>query len=168
MNDNKRKVIEFLDDPKDFKVLKIIEMRAPKNSFFSGYLPYLRNYVPNSYTRETTDLIDEKILDVIKQSLPESFLRYSIDILFKGDLEENLRSIEGGSRKNITIQFNPLLPYSNLDQFVGKQFSAYPINFNARMLFSTDLDNRHYINDYLLCHIPYETLDEAIKTITTI
>lgn len=161
------RIIEFLN-PVEFKVLKVIQVEGPKHSWFTGYLPYLRIYKGGAYTRETNDIIDQKILDVIKQSLPDSFLRYSIDILFKGDLEENLKAIEGGSRKNITIQFNPLLPFDNIAQYVGKEFYAYPINFSARMLFSKEQDKGHYINEYVLCYLPHEQLADLIKTIQAV
>ena len=69
---------------------------------------------------------------------------------------------------SITIQFNPLLPFDNIAQYVGKQFFAYPITFNLRMLFSEDVEKRHYINDYLLSYLPHDHLEEMIKTIKAI
>lgn len=132
--------------PNDFKVLKVIQIEGPKHSWFTGYLPYLRNFTgDNGYNRSSSDLLDEKILDVIRQTLPDSFLKYSIDILWEGQLEENLQGIQGGSEKGLTIQFNPLLPFDLAPQFVGKDFFAYPI----RLIFGCFLRNMKNVNIFM-------------------
>lgn len=164
---HKPHTIEFLD-PTEFKVLKVIQIEGPKHNWFTGHLAYLRDFTgADGYNHQTNDLLDQKILDVVKQSLPDSFLRYSIDILFKGELEDNLNGIRGGSEKGITIQFNPLLPFESDSQFVRKQFYAYRINFNIRLLF-TEKEKQQYINDYLMCYLPHNELENYIKTIKAV
>lgn len=148
----------------EFKVLKVIKLEGPKHSPFSGYLPYLRD-LTKEYTEKNTDAIDEVIIDVIKTSLPDSFLVRSINILFKGILDDNLKSINGGSEKDITIQFSPELPNGDFEQISGKQLYTYLLNFKARMLFSKDSDKKHYIHNHLICSLPHENLKELVKSI---
>jgi len=159
--------IELLP-PKEFKVLKVIQIEGHEWNWFTGYLPYLRTFNPKKYNSIKGDVIDEKLFSVIQQAFPKSFLRYNVNILFKNQLKEFIENIEGGSRKNITVQFFPLIPYQNVHTLVGKEFTAYALNFGLRLLFNKSEMKKHHINDFFLCDIPYNIIDEKIKTIQTI
>lgn len=166
MKEFKPRLIELIPST-EFKVLKIIRIEGPKYSPFAGYLPYLRN-LTQEYNDKTNDSLDEVILNTIKQNLPDSYLTKSRNIVFKGELEDDLTAIEGGSKKNITIQFNPLIPTEDFAKLVGKTFHAYPVKFKARMLFSEGSDKKHYLNDYLMCSLPTPDLEQLLKTIQVI
>lgn len=152
----------------EFSVLKVLQIEGPEWNWFTGYLPYLRNYNPNVYDSQKGDFLDEKILETVKETLPKSFLRYNEEILFKGQLENRLRTLEGGSRKNITIQFFPLIPFEQAPTMQGRLFTAYPINFDIRLLFREGSEKKHNILDFFLCNLSFDKIDEIIKTIKPI
>ena len=79
-----------------------------------------------------------------------------------------MKIIEGGSRKLITIQFAPLIPYNEAPNLVGREFYAYPIEFNLRLLFIENNEKMDLINDYFICNISYQNLDKLIETIKPI
>lgn len=79
------KTIEILP-PEEFKVLKVIQIEGPQWNWFTGYIPYIRKFNSKEYNSEKDDIIDERLLLTLKQNYPNSFLRFSIDIFFKGQL----------------------------------------------------------------------------------
>ncbi len=161
----KMTTIEFLPTT-DFKILKVIQIEGPEWNRFSGYLPYLRTFNPKQYDHKKGDILDEKILEALQHYFPNSFLRYNLEIVFKGQLEDNLNNIEGGSRKEITLQFSPDIPYELVPQLVGKTLYAYPWKFEIRLLFSENNDRKNLINGFYICSLPYDKLDDIVKTIT--
>lgn len=159
--------IEFLP-MNEFSVLKVIQIEGPEWNWFTGYLPYLRTFNHKVYDSQKGDYLDEKILETVKQTLPKSFLRFSEEILFKGQLDDRLRTLEGGSRKNVTIQFFPLIPYEQAPTILGRQFAAYPIGFDMRLLFKEGSEKKHNILDFFLCNLPFDKIDDIVKTIKPI
>lgn len=151
--------------PEEFKVLKIIRIDGPEWNWFSGQLPYLRTFNPKMYDSKKGDLLDEKILLAIQQNYPHATLRLSNDILFKGELEDNLKGIEGSTRKDITIQFSPLIPYDNIAEFVDRELFAYPFNFQLRLNIGSSIQKLEWIHDFFLCNLPYNKITELVKTI---
>ncbi len=159
--------IEFL--PVDeLKVLKVLQIVGPDWNKFTGYLPYLRTFNPKIYDHKNGDLLDQKILETMQHYFPNSRLRYNIEILFKGQLEDNLRTLEGGSRKKITLQFSPDIPYEMLGKLAGQSFYAYPWEFEIRLLFNDSKERSELINGFYLCSLPFDNLDEIVKTIKPI
>lgn len=152
----------------EFYVLKIIQIEGPEWNWFTGYLPYLRVFYPKVYDSQNGDFLDEKILETVKQTLPKSYLRFSEKILFKGQLDDRLRTLEGGSRKIVTIQFFPLIPYEQAPTMLGRQFTAYPVNFDMRLLFNEGNEKKHNILDFFICNLPYDKIDNIVQTIKPI
>ncbi|MFT3823923.1 MAG: hypothetical protein QM731_08380 [Chitinophagaceae bacterium] len=152
----------------EFKVLKIIRIDGPEWNWFTGHLPYLRTFDPKTYDSMKGDLLDERILSTIQQNYPQATLRYNNDILFKGELEDNLKWIEGGTRKDITIQFFPLIPYDIIAEFVGRDFFAYPFNFQLRLNLGSQNQKLEWIHDFFLCNLPHDKITELVKTIQPI
>jgi hypothetical protein len=154
--------------PNEFKVLKIIRIDGPDWNWFTGHLPYIRKFDPKVYKSKEGDLLDKQILSAIQDIYPSSLLRYNNDILFTNELEDNLKAIEGGTRKEIIIQFFPLLPYENLDRFIGRQLYAYPISFHLRLNFARQNDKVNLINDFFRCEIPFDKIENLVGTISAI
>lgn len=152
----------------ELKVLKVIQIEGPEWNRFTGYLPYTRIFNPKVYDNKAGDILDEKILSVIQHYFPKSFLRYNIEILFKEQLEDNLKTLEGGSRKKVTIQFSPDIPYELLSKFSNRSFYAYPGEFEIRLLFNERSEKMEYINEFYLCSLPFDILDEIVKTVKPI
>lgn len=159
--------IEFLS-PEEFKVLKVIQIVGPDWNKFTGYLPYLRTFNTKVYDHKNGDIVDNKILEVLQNYFPKSFLRYNIEVLFKGQLENNLKTLEGGSRKKITLQFTPDVSYDLLPKLVGRTFHAYPWEFEIRLLFNENNERSNLINGFYLCSIPFDKVDDIVKTIKPI
>lgn len=154
--------IEFLPE-KDFKILKVIEIIGPNWNRFNGYLSYLRNFDKENY--ESGDILDEKILSTIKQTMPLSYLRLNEKILFKDQLEEIQSRINMPKKMNLTIQLFPLIPNENIFEFAGKEFNAYPYNFNINIIHHEKNDYMSLIHNYLICNIPHDIIDDISKTI---
>ncbi|MBN2520416.1 MAG: hypothetical protein JXB17_07930 [Bacteroidales bacterium] len=78
--------------------------------------------------------------------------------------------MEGGSRKDLTIQFFPLIPFLDVPGYSEskKEFHAYPLVFDIRLLFKEGNEKIHHINDFFICNLPYNIIDEKIKTIKPI
>lgn len=95
-------------------------------------------------------------------------MRFSEEILFKGHLDDILRTLEGGSRKNVTIQFFPLIPYEQAPELLGRPFTAYPIGFDMRLLFKEGSEKKHNILDFFLCNLPFDKIDAIVQTIKPI
>lgn len=159
------KTIEFLP-AEEFRILKVIQIVGPEWNRFTGYLPYLRTFNPQKYNHDKGDILDEKILEAMQHYFPKSFLRYNIQVLFKGQLDDNLKTLEGGSRKEITLQFSPDIPYDLLPKFANITFYAYPWEFQIRLLFGESNERKELINGFYLCSLPYDQLDDIVKTIT--
>lgn len=149
----------------EFKVLKVIRIDGPEWNWFSGYLPYLRTFNPKTYDSKRGDLLDEKILSAIQENFPQAKVHYSNEILFKEELEDNLKRIEGGTRKDITFQFFPLIPYDNIAEFVGREFFAYPFIFQLRINLGTSNQKLERIHEFFLCNLPYDKITQLVKTI---
>lgn len=158
------RTIEFLPTD-DFKVLKVIQVEGHEWHPFTGYLPYLRKFVPKVYNEDSNDLVDEKILEAIKHNYPKSSLRYSDNIVFKGQLMDQLKRLEGGTRKKIEIRFSPHIPYEMMPRLVNREFYIYPWKFELRLLFNESPKKKEMINGFFLCSLPFEQLDELVKTI---
>lgn len=156
--------LEFLP-MNEFSVLKVIQIEVPDWNWFTGYLPYLRTFNTKIYDSKKGDFLDEKILETDKQNLPKSFLRFSEEILFKGQLEDRLRTLEGGSRKNVTIQFFPLIPHEQVSTMLGRQFSVYPVRFDMRLLFKEGSEKKHNLLDFFLCNLSFDKIDDIVQTI---
>lgn len=152
----------------ELKVLKVIQIVGPDWNKFTGYLPYIRTFDPIIYDHKNSDLLDQKILEVIQLYFPDSRLQYNIEILFKGQLEDNLRTLEGGSRKKIILQFSPNIPYEMFGKLKGQSFYAYPWEFEIRLLFNDSKERSELINGFYLCSLPFDKLDEIVKTIKPI
>lgn len=152
----------------EFKVLKIIRIDGPDWNRFTAHLPYIRTFNPEKYNSKKGDLLDEKILSSIKEIYPTSLLRYNIDILFKGELEDNLRYIERPTKKDIIIQFFPHIDYDQIRELEGREFSFYPLTFSLRIDISMDKENIQLINDFYRCDIPHAEINELVKTIRVI
>jgi len=161
------KVIEFLP-VEEFKVLKVIKVVGNEWNKFSGYLPYIRKFDSINYDSKIGDETDEKILTILRNSFPNSNLWINEEILFKGQLDNLLKSIEGGSRKLITIQFAPLISFNEAPGLAGQTFHAYPFGFDLRLQMGEDKEKMDLINDYFICNVPYKKIDEIIKTIKPI
>ncbi|MBS3915832.1 MAG: hypothetical protein KG003_15155 [Bacteroidetes bacterium] len=161
------RTIEILPES-DFSVLKVIQVEGPKWNWFTGYLPYLRVFNPKVYDSHKGDFLDEKIFEIVKQTLPNSFLRFSEEILFQGQLDDRLRTLEGGSRKSVTIQFFPLIPHELVPTMINRQFLAYPMGFDMRLLFKEGSEKKHNIIDFFLCNLPFDKIDDLVKTIKPI
>lgn len=161
------KTLEVLP-AQDVKVLKVIQIEGPDWNRFSGYVAYTREFNPKVYDNIAGDILDERILSTICHYYPNSSLKYNIEIFFKGQLEDNLRMLEGGTRKKITIQLTPDIPYELMSSLVNQTFHAYPLEFEMKLLFGAKSEKLEHINEFYLCSIPYEILDEKAKTIKPI
>lgn len=152
----------------EFKVLKVIKIIGNEWNKFIGYLPYLRDFSPEKYDSHNGDYVDEKIITILRNSFPDSNWWIREEILFKEQLEITLKNIEGNNRKEIIIQFAPLIPYHEASKLVGKTFRAYPYSFHLRLFLSENSNKNEFINDYFICNLPYLNLDELVKTIKPI
>lgn len=161
------KTIEFLP-MEEFQVLKVIKIEGPEWNRFSGYLPYTRIFNPKKYDDKKGDILDEKILSSVQHYFPNSYLRYNIEILFKGQLDDNLQILEGGSRKKITIQFTPDVPYDRLPALASRTYYAYPREFEMRLLFGEKSEKMEFLNGFYLCSLPFDIIDDIVKTVKPI
>ena len=159
--------IKFLPIEK-FKILKAIRVVGNEWNKFTGYIPYLRTFNPKNYDFEKGDELDEKIISIFKSNFSKVDLWINEQIVFEDQLETMLRTIEGGSKKNMTFQFSPLLPYHEASKFVGKTFNAYPIQFKMRLLTGQENKRINQINDYFICQLNYKKLDEFVETIKSV
>jgi hypothetical protein len=125
----------------------------------------LRKFDPKNYDSEKGDILDERILDTIKQSYPGSKLSSNVNILFQNQLEESLKQIDCETKRALTIQFFPMLPFENIQQFAGKEFYAYPFPFSLRILMIPDKNKMEFIHDFLTCYLPYNEIERLVKTI---
>lgn len=159
------RTIELLPN-NEFSVLKVIQIEGPESNWFMGYIPYLRTFNPKLYNTEKGDLLDENILSAIKETMPKSFLLFSEDIFFKGQLEERLKTLKSVYTFNMTIEFFPLISYEELLALGDRQFTTYTINLDMKLIFREGM-KRSFLNQFCFCKIPYDQLDEIIKTIKT-
>jgi hypothetical protein len=158
------KVIKLLPSA-EFKVLRIIKIVGNEWNPFIGYLPYLRDFEPLKYDSQNGDEVDEKMITVLRNCFPNSILWIREEILFNDQLQNTLNTLEGSTRKVITIQFAPLIPFEEVPGLVGRTFYAYPFSFDVRLFLSENSTKKELINDYFICNLPYKNLDEIIMTI---
>lgn len=161
------KTLEFLP-VSEFKVLKIIEIHGKSWNRFFGFLPYLRSFNKDLYDKETltstNDELDERILAIIQADYPEATISTK-NIFFKGELEERLQLMAGGTTLPVTIQLFPLIPFIEANQFQGRTFSAYPLQLSLRLHLPPNSEKLNHIRDYYLCNLPYDRIDRLAETI---
>lgn len=96
---------------------------------------YLKGYPQQENYPE--DIIDSIILDAVKRQYPKSFVR-SYLLLFNVDLE-NLATLKNKRRVESHIFLMPTFSEpSDINRFVGKEFSAPVISVNIYTDYSTD------------------------------
>lgn len=166
MDDSEQKQLILLN-PTEFKVLRVLKLKGHSFNPFIGYLPYLRKFDPEKYDPIQGDALDAQIMKCLQASFSDCSLYLTSNILFENQLDGFLKQLEMASRKQITMQVSPLIPYHEAPSLVGKTFHAYPIGFSLRVSIN-DSEKIESINDYFICHIPYAEVDDVIKTIQAV
>jgi len=161
--------MKFLD-PKDWQALKIIEVKGDSFFPFTAYFPYIRKMDLNYYKiYKDGDELDKIILETIKRFYPNSFLSMNAHIYAVDQLDEYLKHIETGYKKEFTIQFSPEINYEIYDELIKGNIFTYPIEFNYRI---TSLFANHerieFLHRFFLCHINNEKLKDLVHTILPI
>jgi hypothetical protein len=146
----------------EFKLLKVIQVVGPEWNLFKGYLPYIRSYDPNNFEG---DLLDEKILESLQQTLPQTKIVNTYKILFKGQLEEIKNTLKGACTKEICIELFPFIPFEIASQFEGKTFTGYSLNLSIMLHWARNSDAQNNIQDVYICTIDHDKIDNFIKTI---
>jgi hypothetical protein len=149
----------------DMKNLRVIEIQGNNYYWFLGYFAYLRDITPG-YNTDAGDILDEQILKSFQSIYPDSHFRFSNNILFEGELDDNLKRVAGRIQKIITIQFCPILPFaSHPDEYLGKEFFAYPKQFQIRVADDSAIQSRQHLQDFYLCHIPHDLIKSLVESI---
>jgi hypothetical protein len=151
----------------DLRVLKVIKVLGPDWNRFTGYLHYKR-YLTKEYNSETTDILDELILAAIKDLFPDSRLWLNKNILFKGEYEDILERVKGGSSIELTIRFIPQIPYDKIHELYGKDLSEYYERFKLNLMLGADSEKIQDIHKFAISYIPFEKIDEFSRLIKTI
>lgn len=156
--------IELL--PKEeIKILKVFQIRGPEWHPFIGYFSYLRDFNPPEYNYVEGDILDKSILNTLQSIYPQTKLYLNYQVFFKGHMEYYLKFFRQGILKKIKIQFEPIIPYDQLHSFLGKNLRTHLLSFNLYIVMGYKKDEEKLINDYFLCRIPHDMLDNIIKTI---
>ncbi|MCI3935706.1 hypothetical protein MQX03_00740 [Chryseobacterium aahli] len=161
--------MKFLD-PKDWQALKIIEVKGDSFFPFTAYFPYIRKMDSNYYkTYKEGDELDKIILETIKRFYPDSFLSMNAHIYAVNQVDDYLKHIETGHKKDFTIQFSPEINYEIYDELIKGNIFSYPMEFNYRLTpLSANHERIEFLHRFFLCHINNEKLKGLVDTILPI
>lgn len=159
----------------EVKILRIIRINGPEWNRFTAYLPYLRAFDRDRFDREKGydkgDSLDTELLSSIQQMHPGATLYRNSLILFTGQLEDELKRIQGGVDKSANIRFTPQVVYNSSDdiyKLAGKTFPVREIVLRMRVLLSHDDERLSSIYSDFICPLPHELLVKLWSTIQAV
>ena len=153
----------------DWQVLKVIKVEGSKWNPFIGFLPYQRKMY-TGYNSVEGDEMDESILNTIQAAYPNSTLHQNEVMVFKGQMDTALKSIELVSKKKLELNFFPKIKddMAYIMDNVGKLYQAYLFPFQLRISLNENDPRCALIHEAELCYIPSDLIDRRINTITAL
>ena len=123
----------------ELRVLRVIRIEGPDWNHFTGYIHYKRILTPE-YSAATIDLLDELIFNALKNLYSNSSRYYNVNIFFKGEYEDYLKTIRGATTLEFTIRLSPEIRVANVWKLTGQRFTEYLPKFKCELYLDPDSD----------------------------
>jgi hypothetical protein len=136
---------------------------------FTGYIHYKRHFT-KEYNFGTFDLLDDLIFEAVRQMYNNSMRYIDKDILFKGEYDDYLKIIKGGTSMKLILRLTPQIPHDKIWELAGREFKEYHLSFQFEILLLGGDIRLNHILDFGMINFPFnaiETIPISINTLET-
>jgi len=154
-------------DEKELRVLKVIRVEGPTWNRFIGYISYKR-FLTKEYNSDTSDYLDDLILNAITNIYENTSLIFNKNIIFKGQYKDIMKGFSGNQNTNFTIRFTPDFSTQDIWKLVGKEFFEYKPKFKFNLSIAPQSNNLQFIGDIGIEYIPFDKLEDFKQRLKSI
>lgn len=163
-----RKELEFLNFD-EIKKLKIIKVREDAPLKFTGDIIYFCKYPVHGLVEED-EILDQMILEVIKDWFPSAMQWGNYDLLFRDELKSILSRYERAITKPITLNFFPKVKRDEMEGRVFRRgsFSALYQVVDLKLFMPEDDPRLIQIPKDFFGHFELNVMDQLEKLLPLI